>query len=338
VKPFRNADCGLRIRPAALLIVALVLGTFVALASAALAQPAAKVYRIGFLRRTGVETRDFEAFRDGLRDLGYVEGQNILIEQRYAEGALERLPGLAAELVRLKVDVLVVDGTVTARIAKATTPTMPIVFTVVGDPVRDGLVASLARPGGNLTGTSHLTPEPVAKRLELLTEAVPRLVSVGTLRNPTNTSPASQQRLAVAARQLGLKLSAFDARCAREIDEAFGAMSRAGVGALLQMNDALFVSRRRQIVQLASKYRLPGMYEEREFVEEGGLMSYGSHAQTLWRRAATFVDKILKGAKPADLPVEEPTRYELYVNLKTAKALGLMIPQSVLVQADEVLQ
>jgi putative ABC transport system substrate-binding protein len=337
VRQFRIADFGLRIGPTAIFIAALAL-TVVGVPLAAEAQQAGKVYRIGFLRRTAVETRDFEAFREGLRELGYVEGQNITIEQRYADGVAGRLPGLAAELALPKVDVIVVDGALTASAAKAATTAIPIVFKLATDPVRDGFVASLARPGGNLTGNVHMTPELPTKRLELLKEAVPRATRVGALSNPTNPSPSVRKALGSAAQQLGIKLSVFEARSPREIEEAFAAMGRGRVDALVQMNDALFVSRRRQIVELAAKYRLPGMYEERKFVEAGGLMSYGSHVQTLWRRVATYVDKILKGAKPADLPVEEPTRYELFINLTTAKALGLTIPRSILIRADEVIQ
>jgi putative tryptophan/tyrosine transport system substrate-binding protein len=304
---------------------------------AAEGQQAARVYRIGFLRRTAPEPAAIEAFREGLRELGYIEGQNIAIEQRYARGAHERLPGLARELLQLKVDVLVVDGTLTVRAARGIVGTTPIVFTAVSDPVGEGLVASLARPGGTVTGLTHFGRELLPKRLQLLREIAPT-ARVGILYNPPDTSARLLAELDETARSLGVDLRHMEAATPEALGGAFTALIREGVGAVLVGNDAMFVSQRARLVQLASQHRLPAIYEERQFAEVGGLMTYGPNAKANWRRAAAYVDKILKGAKPADLPVEQPTKFELVINLKTAKALGLTIPPSVLARADEVIE
>ena len=283
-----------------------------------------------------------EAFLQGLRDLGYVEGRNVVIEYRYAEGKLERLPALAAELVALKVDVIVAAGTLAALAAKQATRTLPIVFAAAADPVTDGLVTSLARPGGNVTGLSNLAPELVGKRLELLKQAVPGVSRVAVLWQPGGLGERTEKDMLkgadVAARALGVRLQFVEARGPADFDRAFSDMTRARAGALTVLGSPMFFTERRRLVDLAAKNRLPAVYTLREFVDAGGLMSYGPNIADLFRRAATYVDKILKGAKPADLPVEQPTKFELVINLKTAKALGLTIPPSLLGRADEVVQ
>ena len=322
-------------------IVTLALGAllFALCLSAEAQQQPGKVPRIGFLRRAAPEPADFEAFRQGLRDLGYFEGKNIITEQRYAHGLADRLPGLAAELVGLKVDILVVDGTATAAAAKSATTTIPIVFTLAGDPVATGLVASLARPGGNLTGLSQIAPELSGKRLELLKEAASKVSRVAVLRNPDNPATGVQlKETEAAARAIGLQLRVFELREPKELDNAFSSMVGARADALVQLTDGMFFTQRVRIVELAAKGRLPAIYEAREFVEAGGLMSYGVSFIALYRRAATYVDKILKGAKPADVPVEQPTKFELVINLKTAKQIGLTIPPNVLARADRVIR
>jgi putative ABC transport system substrate-binding protein len=300
-------------------------------------QTAGKVYRIGFLRRTSPEPAAIEAFRQGLRELGYVEGQNVIIEQRYAHGAHERLSRLARELLERKVDVLVVDGQLTVQAAREVAGTTPIIFTLVGDPVGAGIVASLARPGGTITGLTSFSGELIPKRLQLLREVVPA-ARVGVLYNPPNTAARRVEQLTETARSLGLELRPVEARSPEALGDAFGTMSREGVGAVLVWNDAMFVSQRARIAELAAQHRLPAVYEDRQFAEAGGLMTYGPNEAANFRRAAAFVDKILKGAKPADLPVEQPTKFELVINMKTAKTLGLTIPQSVLLRADEVIE
>ena len=263
-----------------------------------------------------------------------------MIEYRWAEGRFDRLPDLAAELVRLKVDIIVALATPAAAAAKNATETIPIVMIGVGDPAGIGLIASLARPGGNVTGLSFsVGPEIIGKGLELLKETVPKVRRVAILSNPANPAqPLAMREVNVAARSLGVQLQLLEARGPNEFDGAFAAMAKERVGALLVVADGLFILHRTRLADLAARSRLPAIYGYREHVEAGGLMSYGSSLRDLWRRAATYVDKILKGAKPADLPVEQPTKFELVVNLKTAKALGLTIPQSVLVRADEVIQ
>jgi putative ABC transport system substrate-binding protein len=283
-----------------------------------------------------------EAFRQGLRDLGYVEGRNLVIEYRDAEGKSERLPALAAELVALKVDVIFAPTTATALAAKQATRTLPIVFAVVADPVTSGFVTSLARPGGNVTGLSFLAPELVGKRLELLKQAIPGVTQVAVLWQPgglgERTEKDQLKGAEVAARALGVRVQFVEARGPADIDRAFSDMTRARAGALTVLTGAMLFTERRRLVDPAAKNRLPAVYPWREGVDAGGLMSYGPNVADLFRRAATYVDKILKGAKPADLPVEQPTKFELVINLKTAKALGLTIPPSVLGRADEVIQ
>ncbi len=308
------------------------------------AQQATKVARIGFLAANLAANPHLrEAFRQGLRDLGYVEGRNIVIEYRDAEGQLERLPALAAELIALKVTVIVTGGaTPTALAAKQATRTLPIVFTSAPDPVTDGLVTSLARPGGNVTGSSNLNPELVGKCLEQLKHAVPGVSRVAVLWQPGAAGERTEKDMLkgaeVAARALGVRLQFVEARAPADIDRVFSEMTRARAGALTVLSTPMFIIERRRLVDLAAKNRLPAVYAQREFVDAGGLMSYGPNLADLFRRAATYVDKILKGAKPGDLPVAQPTKFELIINLKTAKDLGLTIPQSVLARADEVIQ
>ena len=318
------------------------LGTaLVAAPLAARAQQAAKVPRIGYLQGSVATLPHLrEAFRQGLRDLGYVEGRNIVVEYREAEGHAERFPALAADLVALKVDVIMVTNTPGALALKQATRTIPIVFTSA-DPVASGLVTSLARPGGNLTGLSGLSPELAGKCLELLKQAVPGVTRVAALWSRGYGEPTDKNTLKeadVAARALGVQLQVVEARGPEDFDRAFADMSRARAGSLIVFGSNILIVERRRVVELAAKNRLPAVYQFREFVEAGGLMSYGSNFPDQVRRAATYVDKILKGAKPGDLPVEQPTKFEPVVNLKTAKALGLTVPQSVLARADEVIQ
>jgi putative ABC transport system substrate-binding protein len=321
----------------AVLAAALALGLLAAPLAASAQQPPGKTARIGFLG--DVPPFLDEAFRQGLRELGYVEGQNIAIEYRSSEWKFERLPGLAAELVRLKVDVIVAANTRATEAAKQATSTIPIVFTVSGDPVAEGLVASLARPGGNLTGLATISPELVGKQLEMLKAVAPKVSRVALLQNPTQPSHSRAVRQAEdAARVLRVQLQVLKARTPSEIEAAFAAMRSQRADGVLVLRDAEFRAQRAQIVALAAKHRLPGMYGLREEAEAGGLMAYGASVPQLFRRAATYVDRILKGAKPADLPVEQPTKFELVINLKTAKALGLTIPPSLLQQADQVIQ
>jgi putative ABC transport system substrate-binding protein len=306
------------------------------------AQQAAKVARIGYLTVNLSAPQLHEAFRQGLRDLGYVEGRNVVIEYRDAEGKPERLPALAAELVALKVDVIVVASTPPALAAKQATKTIPIVFTAVGDAVTDGLVASLARPGGNVTGLSTAGPDLVGKRLEQLKQAVPGVSRVAVLWQPRGLGERTEKEMLkeaeVAGRALGVRLQFVEARGPADLDRAYSEMTKARARALAVLATPMFISERRRLVDLAAKNRLPTVYLFREFVDAGGLMAYGANLADVFRRAATYVDKILKGAKPADLPVEQPTKFELVINLKTAKALGLTIPPSLLQRADEVIQ
>jgi putative ABC transport system substrate-binding protein len=309
---------------------------------AAEAQQAAKIFRIGYLA-TNPTPHFQEAFRQGLRDLGYVEGRNLVIEDRDAEGKPERLPALAAELVALKVDVIVAPAsTLAALAAKQATRALPVVFIGTADPVTSGLVTSLARPGGNVTGLSNLAPELVGKWLELLKRAVPGVSRVAALWQPgalgERTEKGTLTRAEVAARGLGVRLQFVEARGPEDFDRAFSDMTGARAGALTVLTSSMFFGERRRLVDLAAKHRLPAVYQWREFVDAGGLMSYGPNRPDWYRRAATYVDKILKGAKPADLPVEQPTKFELVINLKTAKALGLTIPQSLLQRADQVIE
>jgi putative ABC transport system substrate-binding protein len=305
------------------------------------AQQAAKVARIGYLTNHVTSSPHLpEAFRQGLRDLGYVEGRNVVIEYRDAEGKLERLPALAAELVALKVDVIVASAYPGTLAAKNATNTIPIIMVAVADPVRMGLIASLVRPGGNITGLTLLAgTEIVGKHLELLKEAVPNLSRVAVLWNPANPMHVLRLReVEVAGRSLRVQLQILKAQGPEEFDSAFAAMTRERAGALYVVGDPMLSRHRRRLAELAAKSRLPAVYELKDHAEAGGLMAYGPSLLDMYRRAATYVDKILKGAKPADLPVEQPTKFELVINLKTAKALGLTIPPSLLRRADEVIQ
>jgi len=318
-------------------------GGLVATPLAAEAQQAAKIARIGYLvLNLAASPHLTEAFRQGLRDLGYVEGRNLVIEYRDAAGKLERLPALAAALVALKVDVIVAGGTPHALAAKQATRTIPIVFASAADPVTDGLVTSLARPGGNVTGSSNLAPELVGKCLELLTQAVAGVSRVAVLWEPgaygERTDKDMLKEAEGAARALGVRLQFVEARGPADFDRAFSDMTRARAGALTVLQSPTFINERRRLVDLAAKNRLPAVYPIRDFVDAGGLMAYGPNFADLFRRAATYVDKILKGAKPGDLPVEQPTKFDLVINLTTAKALGLTIPQSVLGRADQVIE
>ena len=280
-----------------------------------------------------------EAFRQGLRELGYVDGKNIAIEYRYAEGKLDRLPVLAAELVRLKVDVIVTTGPTGTRAVKEATSTIPVVMTQDPDPVGNGFIASLARPGGNITGLATLRPELSGKRLELLRDIVPKLSRVAALGNsiqPGNSQMLKEAQLAAAA--FGVKLQYLDVLGPRDIETAFGAASKGRADAVLMVAGSVLLAQRTQIADLAVKSRLPAIHYDPQFVEVGGLMSYGVSFTDLDRRAATYVDKILKGAKPGDLPVEQPTKFELVINSKAAKQIGLTIPPNVLARADKVIR
>ena len=304
---------------------------------AAEAQPAGKVPRIGFLSDSR-QPWD-EGFRQGLRELGYVAGHNITIEYRYGEGKFERLPGLAAELVRLNVDLVVAGGTQATSSAKQATGVIPIVMGVSADPVGNGFVASLARPGGNITGLTSLSPDLSGKRLALLKEIVPRLSRVSVLWNSVNPDNASQLREAeAAANALGVQLLPIGVRSSNEFDKAFSVINNARADVLYTLGDSLFANNRKRIVDFAAKNQLASMFSTRQAVEAGGLVSYGTDFVDLFRRAAIYVDKILKGAKPADLPIEQPTKFELVINLKTAKALGLTILPSLLLRADQVIE
>ena len=310
------------------------------------AQQPTKIARIGYLVTGSLESPEtrvtLDAFRQGLRERGYVEGQNIVIEYRSAAGKLEQFPTLASELARLKVDLIVAVNTPAARAARQATTVIPIVTPVMGDPLRDGLVASLARPGGNITGLTFLGPELVVKCLDLLKQALPRVSRVAAIWHPgayaEHTTRTMLQEAEAGARTLGVQLQLVEVRGPDELDRAFSTMTRERAEAVFVFPSAIFFNERRRIVDLAARHRLPAMYQAREFVELGGLIAYGASIPDLFRRSATHVDKILRGAKPADLPVEQPTKFELAVNLKTAKALGLTIPQPVLLQADQVLE
>jgi putative ABC transport system substrate-binding protein len=320
----------------------LIVGGFLAAPLAAEAQQAGKVYRIGLLGASPPGSpgwRLWEAFFQGLRDLGYTEGRDFIVEGRYSEGREERLSELAGELVRLHVDVIVAGAGQPVHAVSRATTTIPIVMANHGDPVGSGLVASLAHPGGNITGLSILNPEVTGKRLELLKVAVPGLTRVAALWNPGNQIHRQDLGQAqAAARGLGLQLHGLPVRSPDEYEGAFSAMVKERAGALLVLGDLTVWLNRGRIAELAARNRLPAMYVQREHVEAGGLMAYGVNLADNYRRAAVYVDKILKGTKPADLPIEQPTEFDLVINLKTAKALGLTIPQSLLLRADEVIQ
>lgn len=305
------------------------------------AQQKAKMYRIGFL---GNSTAALEAnlvgpFRDGLRDLGYDEGRNVLIEYRWAEGKYERFPALIAELIALKVDVIVTAGTPATQAVKKATASVPLVMVAVGDPVGTGIVPSLSRPGGNITGLTSISPELDGKRLELLREVVPKISHIAVLWNAGSPlQVVAEKQTQAAAQVLGMKVLSLGVRTQEEIEDAFAAIVRERPGALLVLADRLFLHHRARIMEFATKQRLPGVHAYRELVEAGGLMSFGPSYAGMHRRAAYFVDRILKGAKPADLPVERPATFELVINLKAARALGLTIPQHVLLRATELIQ
>jgi ABC-type uncharacterized transport system substrate-binding protein len=319
----------------------LTLGTLSAPVAAEAQQPG-QMPRVGYISpgssSDSFRQRRFEAFRQGLRELGYVEGRNIALEPRWAEGEYARYPALAADLVRLKAHVIVAVGGTATKAAQQVTKTTPIVMSVVIDPLGSGLVASLARPGGNVTGITVMASDIVGKQLELLKQAVPEVSRVALLSNPANPGSVPQLREAeAAARVLGVRLQVLEARDPKEIDRAFGAMTRERAGALVVLPDAIFGNQGKQIADLAAKSRLPSICGIPEYGEAGGLIVYGANNLDLERRAATFVDRILKGAKPGDLPVEQPTKFELVINLKTAKSLGITIPPSVLARADQVI-
>jgi putative ABC transport system substrate-binding protein len=310
---------------------------------AAEGQEPGKVYRIGVVwnaaPNTPVSQRNYQAFDQGLRERGWVEGQNTIIERRYAEGRAERLPDLATELVRLKVDVIVINGAPAALAAKQATATIPIVAIAVSDPVGLGLVASLSRPGGNITGLATLFPELAAKRLALLKETLPRLARVAVFWNGANPGNVLiWKEVQVTARTLGVTLQSREVRSLHDFERAFAAITRERPDALLAVDDQLVFQYQTSIVDFAAKQRLPAMHAFRESVERGGLMAYSANLPDMFRRAGTYVDKILKGAKPADLPLEQPTTFELVINLKTAKALALTIPPSVLGRADHIIE
>jgi putative tryptophan/tyrosine transport system substrate-binding protein len=305
------------------------------------AQPAGRTVTIGYLGNSSaaLESNLVDAFREGLRQLGYVEGRNLILKFEWAEGQQGRHSALARALVRLTPDVILTAGTPGTLAAKQATQSIPIVTAIAGDAVATGLVASLAKPGGNVTGLSTLAPELDGKRLELLKEAVPKLSRVAVLRNPANPfTTIAWKAMQPAAEALGLTLQPVDASSPDDLDRALARITTAPPDGLVLIVDRFLASYRASIVQFVVKNRLPGMFPYREFAQEGGLMTYGPDYADLFRRTATYVDKILKGAKPGDLPIEQPTKFELVLNLKTAKALGLMIPQSILVRADEVIQ
>ena len=312
-----------------------------ALGSLADAQQQAKVPRIGYLGTASASANlvRIEAFRQGLRELGYVEGKSIVIEYRWAEGKLDRIPALAAELVRLKVDIIVASGTTSTRAAKEATVTIPIVMGFNNDPIGNGFVASLAHPGGNITGLSTLAPEISGKQLELLKEIVPKLSRVAVLGSSTTPGNAQARReIELAAGALKVQLQYLDVLATKDIETAFRAASNGRADAVLVLQSFVVLPQRKQIADLAVKNRLPAIYYSIEYVEDGGLMTYSVSVTDLSRRAATYVDKILKGAKPADLPVEQPTKFELIINLKAAKQIGLTIPPNVLAGADKVIK
>lgn len=306
------------------------------------AQPA-KTARIGFLSLDlAGNPRGTDSFKQGLRDLGYVEGRNIHIEFRSAERRFERFPALVAELVALKVDVIVAPNVVAAQAASQATKTIPIVFAGVADPITDGLVASLARPGGNATGLSNLAPDLVGKRLQLLAQAAPGIKRVAVLWQPGSgmeqTDKDMVKNAQAAAQTLGVSLAVVEARAPADLDGAFAAMARERANGLIVLGTPMFFTERERLVALALRHRLPGMFSTRQFVVAGGLMAYGASLDDLLRRSATYVDKLLKGAKAAELPVEQPTKFELIINVKAAKALGLTVSPAVLALADEVIR
>ena len=324
------------------LIAALGAGSLVA-PFASFSQQQGKVWRVGFLatraRPVSLDTDYAGVFLRGMGELGYVEGKNLVIEWRFAEGRTELLPVLATELVRMQVDVIVINGIAAALAAQKATATIPIILSNTVDPVDAGLIKSFARPAGNITGLSNLSGDIITKNLEMLLSMVPKLSRVAVLLNPSNVNNnVALKNVEAAAQRTSVNILPAKARTTPEIESGFSAMSRDKAGAVIVMNDTFFIQQRRQIAELAAKNRLPSIAAIREYAEAGGLMSYGSNISDNWRRVATYVDKILRGAKPADLPVEQPTKFELFINSKTAKALGLTIPQSLLISADKVIE
>ena len=336
MKRFSIADCRLPIGVPSLFIVALALGLLAAPLAGDAQQPA-RVPRVGYLGGSASSPL-LEPFRQGLRDLGWVEGKSITIEYRWTEGRAERLTELVAELIRLNVDVIYTQGSnAAAHAAKQATATIPIVFTTPADPLALGLVSSLARPGGNVTGLGGGVEPP--KRFDLLREAAPTITRLSVLWNPANLSnQALRKEVEDAAKTSGLQLQLIAVREPADLDGAFSAMTRERADGLLVFGDAMFFVQRTRLVALAAKHRLPAMYNRVEYVRAGGLMAYAANDIEQERRAAVYIDKILKGANPADLPVEQPTRFDLIINLKTAKALGLTIPPSLLMRADQVIE
>jgi ABC-type uncharacterized transport system substrate-binding protein len=321
----------------ATLISILVVAVQLGIAVIAEAQQPTKVPRVGMLVSGGQQRVD--AFQQGLRELGYIEGKSIIIERRDPEGRTEKYPELAAELVHLKVDVIVTGGLTGARAAAKATKTVPIVIAAGGDPVRIGLVASLARPGGNVTGNTTLSPELSTKGLELIKEVLPKASRVAILWNPEGSaSVVAFKETEAAAPSLGLTPLSFEIKRREDLEPSFGALGQRRADALLVIQSPVPTANRKRLVELAAKHRLPAMYWEKEFVEAGGLMSYGSDYTALYRRAATYVDKILKGTKPADLPVEQPTKFEFVISLRAAKQIGLTIPPNVLARADKIIK
>ena len=305
------------------------------------AQPAAKVYRIGMLetRSTILNAANIDAFRQGMRELGYKEGQNLEIVYRSSDGYDERFPDLVSELIRLKVDLILTRGTPAALAARSASRTIPVVMAASGDPVASGLVASLARPGGNVTGLSSGLTEAYAKRVELLKELLPRLARLAAIFNMGNASVLPHWHVVEAtARSLGIEPQLLDVRRPEDLQRLFDAAAKQRAEALIVGLDGVAQGNLRPIAELAAKQRLPSIYAEKAYVDVGGLITYGASDHGMYHRAASFVDRIFKGAKPADLPVEQPTRFELVINLKTAKALGLKIPQSILLRADRVIE
>jgi len=324
------------------LVLALMAGALAA-PLASFAQQPATIARIGFLHPAspeGVGGVHLKAFRDGLRELGYVEGKNLQLEVRWGEGKLERLPALAAELVQLKVDVIVAATSPSVVAARQATRTIPIVMPTSSDPVGDGLVASLARPGGNITGLSVMAPELGEKRIQLLKEMFPKVShAMAVLWNPAYVGMRARfEQARVAAPAVGLTVRSVEVRDTRELDVAFEAIIREHPEALLLLVDPFTMSQRSRIVEFAAEQRLPAIYETSDFVDVGGLISYGPNIPDQYRRAATYVDKILRGAKPADLPIEQPTKFELVINMRAAKALGIKFPESILLRADKVIE
>ena len=304
------------------------------------AQKPAKVWRVGMLDTTAatLNAANVDAFRKAMHQLGYIEGQNLILEYRSGDGHIERFPHLAAELVRLNVDIIVTRGTPAALAAKSATATIPIVMAAIGEPVETRMVASLARPGGNVTGLSAFVTELTGKRVEIIRELIPQVSRIALVDNMANRSvPAQWDETKRAALALGIQSQLYDVRTAEDIERAFSSAIAQQVNALSVGNDSVVIANRVRVAELSAKHRLPTIYATREFVEVGGLLSYAAHYPDLYRRAAAYVDRIFKGTNPADLPVEQPTKFELVVNLKTARTLGLEVPPSLLARADEVM-